>query len=115
MRLSSNSANVGEDVTVTVNIKNAGTRAGDEVAQLYISEKTPLLPRQVKLLKGFARLTLNAGEAKDVSFLLTPRDFAYFNDKLANGGKFIVQPDDYTIAVGPSSSDLPLKATLTLQ
>jgi beta-glucosidase len=115
MRLSSNSANVGEDITVTVNIKNAGTRAGDDVAQLYISEKAPLLPRQVKLLKGFVRVTLNAGEAKDVSFLLTPRDFAYFNDKLANGGKFIVQPDDYTIAVGSSSINLSLKATLTLQ
>jgi hypothetical protein len=46
---------------------------------------------------------------------LTPRDFAYFNDKLANGGKFIVQPNDYTIAVGPSSINLPLKATLALQ
>jgi hypothetical protein len=38
-----------------------------------------------------------------------------FNDKLANGGKFIVQPDDYTIAVNPSSINLPLKVTLTLQ
>jgi beta-glucosidase len=115
IRLSSNPAIVGEDITVTVNIKNAGTRAGEEVAQLYISEKAPFMPRQVKLLKGFARVALNAGEAKDVSFLLTPRDFAYFNDKLANGGKFIVQPDDYTIAVGPSSINLPLKVTLTLQ
>jgi len=115
IRLSQTTAQVEEDITVTVNIKNAGARAGDEVAQLYISEKAPAMPRQVKQLRGFARLTLNAGEAKDVSFNLKPRDFAYYNDKLANGGKFIVQPDDYTIAVGPSSINLPLKVTLTLE
>ncbi len=115
IRLNKSSAYVGEDIAVTVNIKNTGLRDGVEIPQLYISEKAPAMPRQVKLLKGFARVSLSAGASQDVSFKLTPRDFAYFDDKLTNGGKFITQPDDYIIQVGPSSINLPLKATLTLQ
>jgi beta-glucosidase len=114
LRVSPETGCAGEDFTVTVNIKNSGTRAGEEVAQLYISEKAPALPRPVKVLRGFARVALGAGEAKDVSFKLTPRDFAYFDDRPSGGGKFVVQPDAYTIQVGPSSINLPLKATLTL-
>ena len=114
IRFSANPAQAGEDVVVTVNIKNAGTRAGVETAQLYLSEKAPKLKRPVKELRGFARVSLAAGANADVSFTLRPREFAYFDDSPAVN-KFVVQADDYTIQVGTSSKVLPLTATLTLQ
>jgi beta-glucosidase len=114
IRFSANPIYVGEDVVVTATITNTGTRAGDEVAQLYISEKAPAKKRPVKELRGFARVTLNAGESKNVSFKLRPRELAYFDDAAAVN-KFVVQPDDYIIQVGGSSAVLPLSSTLTVR
>jgi beta-glucosidase len=105
---------VGQDLTVTVAVTNKGSRAGEEVAQLYISEKAPRLPRPVKELRGFGRLALEPGETKDISFVLRERELAYFDD--SQGVKrFVCQPDDYEIMVGPSSKTLPLKGTLKVQ
>ena len=109
----------GEDIFVSVDIQNTGTMAGDEVAQLYIHENNPLLPRPVKELRGFARVTLAPSETKTVSFTLHAREFAYFDPSAtapyAPSGQFVVQPDGYTIMVGPSSANLPDSATVTLQ
>jgi beta-glucosidase len=102
----------GEPVTVSVDIKNTGARAGDEVAQLYIHENAPQLPRPVKELRGFARVALAPSETKTVSFTLREREFAYWDTRT---NSFYAQPDDYTIMVGPSSNNLPLSGTLTLQ
>jgi beta-glucosidase len=113
LRFNKNPAYAGEDVVVTATITNTGTRAGQEVAQLYLTEQAPLMKRPVKELRGFTRVTLNPAEAKDVSFKLRPREFAYY-DSTAGVKRFIVQPDAYTIRVGPSSANLPLSATLTL-
>jgi beta-glucosidase len=114
LRFSANPAQAGQNVIVTVNIQNTGSVAGDEVAQLYLSEKNPKLKRPVKELRGFARVSLAKGANADVSFTLRPREFAYFDDS-PSVNKFVVQADDYTIQVGTSSKVLPLSATLTLQ
>jgi beta-glucosidase len=114
IRLSQTMAMVGEDITATVTVMNTGSRDGDEIAQLYLSETAPAMPRPVKVLRGFAKVSLKKGESKDVSFLLRPRDFAYFNDNI-KPPRFIVQADTYTIRVGPSSINLPLSATVTLK
>jgi beta-glucosidase len=114
-------AYAGEDVYVTATIQNTGLVAGDEVAELYISEMAPPLPRPVKELRGFARVSLAPQQTQTVGFLLHGRDFAYFDTTAAAVtpytpyGQFLVQPDQYTIAIGPTSAKLPLKATLTLQ
>lgn len=111
IRISPTSGFVGDDITVTVDIENTGSRAGEEVAQLYVSEKAPKLPRPVKELRGFARLSLEPGEKKTVSFVLREREFAYWNPA---AGAFVAQPDDYTIMVGSSANVLPLSGTVTL-
>ncbi|MBN1128516.1 MAG: glycoside hydrolase family 3 C-terminal domain-containing protein [Chitinispirillaceae bacterium] len=112
LRIGPNPGFVGEDITVTVDIRNTGSLAGEEVAQLYISESAPKLSRPIKELRGFARITLEPGEKKAVSFVLREREFAYW-DPAVNA--FVAQPDAYTIKVGPSSKVLPLTGTLTLE
>ena len=120
LTISPNPGYAGENIVVSVDIQNAGAVAGDEVAQLYIHENAPQLPRPVKELRGFARVTLAPSEKKTVSFTLRGREFAYFDTRATNpvyapSGQFVVQPDAYTIMVGSSSRNLPLSGTLTLQ
>jgi beta-glucosidase len=121
LTISPNPAFVGQDVTITADIQNTGTVAGDEVPQLYLHEIAPKLPRPVKELRGFARVTLTPGQKTTVSFTLHEREFAYFDTtssavtSWAPYGQFVAQPDNYTIMVGPSSATLPLTGTLTLQ
>lgn len=107
-------AYVGEDVVVSVDITNTGSIAGDEVAQLYVHENNPdaAFPRPVKELRGFARVTIAPKATQTVSFTLREREFAYWDTQK---NAFYAKPDDYTIYVGPSSANLPLTGTITLQ
>ena len=114
IRISPSPAYVGDLITVTVNIKNTGTVAGDQVAELYVHEVSPSVPRPIKELRGFARTgVLAPGASADVSFQLRERELAYWNTTL---NRFAAQADHYTIMVGPSSktSDLTLQADLNL-
>jgi beta-glucosidase len=115
IRISPSPAYVGDLITVTVNVKNTGSVAGDQIAELYVHEVSPTVPRPVKELRGFVRTGILApGAATDVSFALRERELAYWNTTL---NKFAAQADHYTIMVGPSSkaSDLTLQADLNLQ
>jgi len=115
IRISPSPAYVGDLITVTVNVKNTGAVAGDQVAELYVHEVGPAVPRPVKELRGFARTGILApGASADVSFQLRERELAYWNTGL---NRFAAQADHYTIMVGPSSkaSDLTLQADLNLQ
>jgi beta-glucosidase len=104
---------VYDDITVTAIIGNTGSKAGDEVVQLYVSDiSTPAgFPRPVKELRGFARVSLNAGEKKNVTFTLRPRELAYYNTTL---GAFTVHSGQYKIMVAPSSKELPATTTQTI-
>jgi len=121
LKISPNPNIAGEDVMVSVDIQNTGTRTGDEIAQLYLQENNAAAeghPRPVKELRGFAKVTLTAGQKQTVSFTLREREFAYFDLGL---NKFVVAPGTYTILVGPQSfagqpiSAFPVSGTLTLQ
>ncbi|MGB7568042.1 MAG: glycoside hydrolase family 3 C-terminal domain-containing protein [Chitinivibrionales bacterium] len=112
LRISNSPCYVGEDVVVSVDITDSGAIAGDEVAQLYVHENAPDLPRPVKELRGFARVTIAAGATRTVSFTLREREFAYWD---TTRKAFYVKPDDYTVFVGPSSANLPVAGTITLQ
>lgn len=92
------------DVTFTVT--NSSDVAGDEVAQLYLSDLKSSAPRPVRELKGFDRIRLAPGESRTVTVRLTPEEFKYFSPKK---GKWIVEPGEFEVAVGPSSHELPLK------
>ena len=92
--------------TVTVTVTNTGDRGGAEIVQLYVEAPQDGLHRPVRELKGFRKVNLAPGEAVTVDFALTDRDFSVWQDgwKLPGG--------PYTVCVGPSSRDLPLRQTI---
>jgi beta-glucosidase len=105
-RLSRSDIVPGESVTVQVDIKNNGARAGDAVVQLYIHDKVSSVTRPVKELKGFRRVSLNPGETRTASFTLGPRELGFWNEKM----KRVVEPGEFEIMAGDSSVNL--KTTL---
>lgn len=68
----------GAPLTVTVRVRNTGRRAGEEVVQLYVRDRVGSVTRPVRELKGFQKIELAAGEAREVSFQLTPADLAFW-------------------------------------
>ncbi len=95
-----------ENIKVSVLVRNTGNRGGEEVVQLYISDKYASVVRPVKELKGFKKIMLKSGESKIVKFVLTKHELGFFN----NQGQFIVEPGEFDIMVGTNSDDL-LKKT----
>jgi beta-glucosidase len=87
------------EVTVSVNVKNTGERAGDEVAQLYIRDLVGSLTRPVKELKGFQRITLRPGETRTVTFQLTDAELGFHNQQM----DYVVEPGKFKVWVGPNS------------
>jgi beta-glucosidase len=108
-RLSAPSIKKDGSVTVTVDVRNTGTRAGDEVVQLYVHDEVSSVTRPVKELKGFQRVSLKAGEARTVSFEIGPRALQFWNADMQR----VVEPGSFSILVGPNSVDLK-RAVLTV-
>ena len=105
LRLSVAKLNADGELTVTVDVKNTGTRMGDEVVQMYISHQGSAVTRPLEELKGFDRITLKAGESRTVSLKLKAKELAYWNE---NEHRFVVEPDRVDIRVGASSDDIRL-------
>jgi beta-glucosidase len=102
----------GETATVIVTVKNTGNVAAAEVVQLYVHDESASVTRPVKELKSFSKVFLKPGESKDVEFVLSKDAFAYWNIDM----KYDIDPGDFTIMTGTSSSDVDLKrVTLTIQ
>jgi beta-glucosidase len=97
----------GEDLAVGVRftLRNAGQRAGAEVAQLYVADIEASVPRPPRELKGFARLRLEPGEQRVVELELGWRDLAFFDEA---AGRWTVEPGEFEVQVGASSRDLRL-------
>jgi beta-glucosidase len=101
-RLSENRIAANGSVTVSVPVRNTGTRAGDETVQLYVHQQVGSVTRPVKELKAFRRLTLAPGETKTVDFVLDSESFRMWNVAMQR----VVEPGDFDIMVGPNSVDL---------
>jgi beta-glucosidase len=108
-RLSSPSIKTDGSVTVTCDVKNTGSRAGDEVVQLYIRDEVSSVTRPIEELKGFQRVSLKPGESKTVSFEITPRSLQFWNAEMRR----VVEPGAFTIMTGSDSVHLQ-KAQLTV-
>jgi beta-glucosidase len=103
--------NVDDTVNVSLNVKNTGELAGDEVVQLYLRPLAPREPRALKDLRGVQRLTLAPGETRRVSFTLVPRrDFARYD---VGRAAYVVDAGDYRIDVGASSADTRSSTTVS--
>ena len=94
-----------DTLTVTLKVKNTGDRAGKEVVQLYMQPGQGSVMRPVRELKGFAKIELQPGEEKEVSFTLDKRSFAYYNTQLHD---WHVETGEYTLWAARSSRDLVL-------
>jgi beta-glucosidase len=94
------------EITVSADIRNTGSRTGDEVAQMYIAHGNSKVERPIEELKGFRRITLRAGETATVQFPLKASDLAYWNDAK---GSFEVEVDQVSVMIGSSSADIKLK------
>lgn len=102
----------GKTFTVTVDVANTGSRAGEEVVQLYLTEDPSYVPKPPKELKGFKRIYLEPGETKTVEFKITPNDFYYYSERMRS---YVIDPGWYDVRVGGSSGNLPLKKTFEVR
>jgi beta-glucosidase len=101
-RLSSDRIAANGSVTVSVPVRNTGARAGDETVQIYVHQLLSSVTRPIKELKAFERITLNPGESKTVTFVLTSEAFRMWNASMQR----VVEPGAFEIMAGPNSVDL---------
>ena len=99
LRLSSHTMPSSGSVTATVDVKNTGSRSGDEVVQLYIHDPVATISQPVRRLRGFERVSLAPGQTKTVSFRLDRSDVGFYDDS----GNFVVEPGTIDVYAGDSS------------
>jgi beta-glucosidase len=104
LQLSSATMSPSGSITATADVTNTGSRAGDEVVQLYIHDPVASISQPVRRLRAFERVTLEPGAKQTVSFTLNRDDVGFYN----NSGKFVVEPGQIDVYVGDSS-----QATMT--
>lgn len=112
LKVSADSIRDTDTVTVSVDIKNTGDRAGKEAVQLYVADVESTVIRPVKELKDFAKVELQPGETKTVSFTLGKRAFAYYNTTLAD---WHVESGEFRVMIGKSSRDIVLTGTIFVE
>lgn len=99
-------------LTVSVDVTNAGSCAGKEVVQLYVSAKESKMKRPVRELRGFDKIALEPGETKTVSFTLDKRAFAYWSVQIHD---WHVESGDYEIQIGKSAQEIILKDSVQVE
>ena len=104
LQLSSSSVSRHGSIKASVTVRNTGSRAGDEVVQLYIHDPVASISQPVRRLRGFERVTLTPGQSRTVTFTLDKSDFGFFDDR----GRLVVEPGQIDVYAGSSSA-----ATLT--
>ncbi|MEO8406663.1 MAG: glycoside hydrolase family 3 C-terminal domain-containing protein, partial [Chitinophagaceae bacterium] len=97
----------GEDIKLSVNIKNTGTVAGDEVVQVYVSAKNMTGHIPIRSLEAFKRIHLNAGESKTVELTIRANAFSFINDD--NQRKVV--PGAYEVTIGGGQPDVKIKTS----
>lgn len=102
-RLSSTSMKVSGQITLTVDVTNTGKREGKEVVQLYITDEQSAEERPAKELRNFAKVSLQPGETKTVSFAITAEDLQYFS---ALQHRWVVEPGTFKAQVCASETDV---------
>lgn len=102
LQLSATEMSPTGSVEASVTVTNTGNVDATEIVQLYIRDLVASVSRPVKELKGFERITLKAGESKNVTFTITPEMLKFYNYDL----KYVLEPGDFSIMAGPNSRDL---------
>ncbi|NDV69320.1 beta-glucosidase BglX [Dysgonomonas sp. 25] len=102
VRLSATEIDGNGELTATVTVTNKGKYDSDEVVQLYIRDLVGSVTRPVRELKDFERVTIKAGESKDVSFTITPEKLKFYNADI----QFVNEPGDFDVMIGGNSRDV---------
>nr|WP_315177961.1 glycoside hydrolase family 3 N-terminal domain-containing protein [uncultured Flavobacterium sp.] len=110
LKLSKNKIKNTEKIEVSLNVKNSGKVAGEEVVQLYLRDKVGSVVRPIIELKDFQKIKLNAGETKAIKFIIDKEKVSFYNAAL----QWIAEPGDFDLMIGSSSSDIRLKTTFEL-
>ena len=101
----------GKQVEVTMELRNSGSRAGAEIVQLYVHDVKSSVDRPLKELKGFQRVTLQPGEARNVSFTVDQAAMSFFSTAKDD---WVAEPGEFEVWVGASSRDIRLKGSFEL-
>lgn len=112
LRLSADRIRDTDTLTVSVDVTNTGKRTGKTVVQLYVGDRECEVFRPVRELKDFAKISLEPGETKTVTFTLSKRAFAYWNVKLHD---WFVESGAFTVEIGRSSRDIALSAEVYVE
>ncbi len=116
LRFSSNTMKQGDQITVSVTVKNTGKYGGEEIVQLYIRDLVASVVRPVNELKDFKKLALKAGESRELNFVIDREKLSFFSPDPLDGTQmnWIAEPGDFDIMVGASSKDIRLKGRISL-
>jgi beta-glucosidase len=109
LRLSSGSVDQDGSVTVSVDVRNAGSRAGDEVVQLYTHQRGSRDKQPLQQLRGFQRVHLAVGQTTTVRLRLNAADLAHWD---VTRGRWVVESSVHDVMVGASSADIRARAAL---
>lgn len=109
LQISQPNSGTESPVTVSVDITNTGKRTGDEVVQLYLRDKVSSVIAYESVLRGFERISLQPGETKKVVFTLQPEDLQILDRHM----EWTVEPGEFEVRVGASSTDIRLRGTFT--
>lgn len=102
---------VGDSAIVRCRVTNTGTRAGDEVVQLYLRDELASVARPLLELKDFARVRLEPGETREVRFNLTPEMLSMLDIELRR----VIEPGTFRVLIGSSSREIRLRQILTVE
>ncbi len=105
-------ANWNETISLSVDVTNTGSRAGEEVVQVYVSETNGTVAHNVKDLKDFKKIFLESNQTKTVTFEITPDKLYYFSEQ---DSSYKVDPGTFTFYVGNSSDSLIFNHTIQIQ
>ena len=94
---------VNDTIIVTTTVKNTGVREGQEIVQLYISDKQSSLPRPIKELKGFKKVRLAPGEEKSISFAIAKNALSFFDDTKK---QWVCEPGEFEAIIAASAADI---------
>lgn len=111
LRISADTVAATDTVTITVRVRNTGARRGDEVVQLYIKDVLASVARPVMELKGFQRVRLAAGEARDVVLRLRVADLRFLDGDM----RWVVEPGEYRVLVGSSAKEVRVRGSVVVR
>lgn len=104
------SGSTSEAIELSMEVRNTGERAGDEIVQLYCRDHVASVARPQRILLGFARISLEPGQARRVTFTVHPSRLAFYDPQM----RFVTEPGEFTFSVGASARDIRVEKSVTL-